>query len=164
MLGTHSSRNLWKNVTPLSFTDLWWLTWTEGLAWESKDNFWLEIAKKWDGVSLHKTHEWDAGTVFFFWHFSRCNITYSTDKTHQSKNDLTELYLWIEIVFLVVGHNLHSVSSCNLLNSVLKINKCPLAKSQCPFQSIAGKQSHRPLFSALRRRDSVWKKKINKIK
>lgn len=50
---------------------------------------------------------------------------------------------------------MHSVSSCNLLNSILKINKCPLAESQCPFQSIAGKQSHRPLFSALRRRDSV---------
>lgn len=52
-------------------------------------------------------------------------------------------------------HNLHSVSSCNLMNSILKINKCPLAKSQCSFQCIARKQSHRPLFSALRRRVSV---------
>lgn len=55
----------------------------------------------------------------------------------------------------MVGHNLHSVSSSNLLNSIFKMNKCPLAKSRCSFQCIARKQSHRPLFSALRRRVSV---------
>lgn len=124
------------------------------LAWNTKKSRML---------SLHKTHKQDFGIVSSL-DISADAISHRLMTNHNKAKIIWAIPVLIKMLFLIVEHNLHSVSSCNLLNSILKMNICPLAKSQCSFQCIAWKQSHRPLFSALRRRVSVWKEKKPKQK